>query len=71
MESSVYSSLHANCHHQLPYVKFNLNVLYPPPQEREVWHYKLANSDFIEWAFKNFDWEKAFLNVDFNKEVTL
>ena len=36
MDSGVHSSLHANCHHQLPYVKFNLNVFYPPPYEREV-----------------------------------
>ena len=28
MESGVHSSLHANCHHQLPYVKFNLNIFY-------------------------------------------
>ena len=62
MESCVHSSLHANCHHQLPYMKFNLNVLHPPSYEREVWHYKLANSDGIQRAIKNFDWEKAFLN---------
>ena len=36
MDSGVHSSLHANCHHQLPYVKLNLNVFYPPPYEREV-----------------------------------
>ena len=28
MESGVHSSLRANCHHQLPYVKFNLNIFY-------------------------------------------
>ena len=71
MESGVHSSLHANCHHQLPYVKFNLNVFYPPPYEREVWHYELANSDCIQSAIKNFDWEKAFLNVDINKKALL
>ena len=30
MGSSVHCSLHANCHHQLPYVKFNLNSFYLP-----------------------------------------
>ena len=35
-ESGVHSSLHANCHHQITYVKFNLNAIYPPPYEREV-----------------------------------
>ena len=33
MESGVHSSLHADCHHQLPYVKFNLIFFYPPPYE--------------------------------------
>ena len=69
MESGVHSSLHANRHHQLPYVKFNLNVFYPPSYERELWHYKLASSDCIQRAKKNFDWEKAFPNVDVNKKV--
>ena len=69
MESGVHSSLHADCHHQLPYVKFNLIFFYPPPYEWEVWHYKLTNSDCIQRAIKKFDWEKAFLNVDVKKKV--
>ena len=64
MESGDHSSLHANCHHQLPYVKFNLNVFHPPPYEREVWHYKLTNSDCIQRVIKNFDVEKVFVNAD-------
>ena len=47
IESGAHSSLHANCHHQITYVKFSLNVIYPPPYEREVSHYKLVNSDCI------------------------
>ena len=71
MESGVHSSLNENCHHQLSYVKCNLNVFCSPLYEREVWHYKLANSDCIPREIKNFDWEKAFLNVDVNKKVLL
>ena len=71
IESGAHSYLHANCHHQLAYVKFNLNVFYLPSYEREVWHYKLANSDCIQRAIKNFDQKKAFLNVDVNKKVLL
>ena len=52
-------------------MKFNLNVFYSPLYGREVWHYKLANSDCIQREIKNFDWEKAFLNVDVNKKVLL
>ena len=69
MESGVHSSLHADCHHQLPSVKFNLIFFYPPPYEWEVWHYKLTNSDCIQRAIKKFDWEKAFLNIDAKKKV--
>ena len=50
-----HSSLHANCHYDLPYVKFNLNAFYPRPCEPEVWHYKLANSDGIQRTIKKFD----------------
>ena len=71
IESGVHSSLHANCHHQITYVKFKLNVIYPPPYEREVWYYKLANSDCIESARANFDWEKVFHNADTNKQIML
>ena len=36
-----------------------------------MWHYKIANSDLIQRAIKNFDWEKAFLSVDVNTKVLL
>ena len=45
MESGLHSSLHENCHHQLVYAKFSLKVRYPPPFEREIWHYQHANID--------------------------
>ena len=67
IESGVDSSLHQNCHHQITYVKFHLNVIHPPPYGKEVWHYKLANSDCTQHAIANFDWEKAFHNFDVNK----
>ena len=54
LEAGVCSSLQANCDHQLPYVKFNLNVFYPPPYEREVWLYKLEISDCIQREINNF-----------------
>ena len=54
LAAGVYSSLQANFHHQLLYVKFNLNVFYPPPYEREVWLYKLAIRECIRREIKNF-----------------
>ena len=52
IESGVQSSLHENCHHQLEDAKFNLKVRYPPPYEREIWHYQHANIDQIKRAIK-------------------
>ena len=31
VESSVHPSLHLNCHHQIVFAKFNLQIYYPPP----------------------------------------
>ena len=50
MESGVHSSLHPNCHHQITYAKFNLKIHYPPPYEREIWHYGKANVDHTRKA---------------------
>ena len=68
-ESGVHSSLYANCHHEITYVKFNLNIAYPPPYKREVWYYKSANSECIQRAIANYDWEKDFYNINVNKKT--
>ena len=54
MESGVHSSLHENCHHQIIYAKFNLKIYYPPPYEREIWHYQKANIENIRKAIPQF-----------------
>ena len=71
MESGVHSSLHQNCHHQIIYAKINLKVFYPPPYEREIWHYQRANVDLIQRAIEQFSWEKSFRNLNINEMVFL
>ena len=66
MESGVHSSLHLNCHHQIIYAKFKLKVYYPPSYEREVWHYRNADSNAIKKAITDFSWERAFENLSEN-----
>ena len=66
-----YSSLNENCHNQLIYTKFNLKMWYPPPYEREIWHYQHANIDQIERAIEQFPWEKSSRNLRINKIVYL
>ena len=71
MESGVHSSLYQNCHHQIIYVKINLKVFYPPPYEREIWHYQRANVDLIQRAIEQFSWEKSFRYLNINEMVFL
>ena len=47
MESGVHSSLRSNCYHRIKFATFNLNIHYPPPYKREVWHYQKASIDQI------------------------
>ena len=58
MESSVHLSVYSNCHHQRIFAKFNLQIYYPPPHEREIWkkiwHYQNANTDHIRKETEQF-----------------
>ena len=53
IESSVQSSLKSNCHHQLIFAKFNLEVIFSPPYVQEAWHYKDANIELIDEQLMN------------------
>ena len=69
--SGVHPPLHSNCHHQIVFAKFNLDIVYPPPYEREIWHYQKANIDLIKRAINSFDWENVFSNIDVHKKVSI
>ena len=71
VESGTQPSLHANCHHQIIYAKFNLEVLYPPPYTREVWHYQDSNVDQIRPSLNEFDWDRAFANKHVDEKVLI
>ena len=64
-------SLHPNCHHHVIYAKFNLKVHYPPPYEREVWHYKEVDTDLIRQSIEMFDWDRAFTSSNVNDMVDI
>ena len=55
IDSGVYSSLHSNCHHQIIFAKFSLEVVYPPHYVREIWHYKDTNTELIRRAINEFN----------------
>ena len=71
VESGAHPSLHANCHHQLVFAKFNLQIYYPPPYPREIWHYIQANSQLIRRAISTFNWDRTFLNTNVNEKVSI
>ena len=68
-ESGTHPSLHPNSHHQIILAKFNLEIHYPPPYFREVWHYHDANTDLIRRAIDMFDWDRNFVNTNVDKKV--
>ena len=71
MDAGVHPSLHANCHHQIVYPKFNLKIHYPPPYEREVWHFHKADINLIRREMNEFNWKRAFFNLDINEMVSV
>ena len=71
VESGVHPSLYHTCHHQIIHAEICFKVHYPSPYEREVWHYKRAQIELIRKSIDNFDWKKAFLNLNTNDQVEL
>ena len=60
VNSGVHTSLHQNCHHQIVYSRFNLDIYYPPPYQRLIWHYKKADTKVIRKALDLANWERLF-----------
>ena len=68
-ESGVHPSLHPNSHHQIIFAKFNLEIIFPSPYFRDVWHYQDGNTDLIRRPIDMFDSDRAFVNTNANEEV--
>ena len=56
---------------QIIHAKFNLEVLYPPPYTREVWHYQDSNVDLIRRSINKFDWDRGFVNKHVDEKVLI
>ena len=69
INSGVHSSLHPNCHHQIVYSTFNLNIYYPPPYQRLVWDYKKADEKSIRKALDSVNWERLFESKNIDSQV--
>ena len=71
VNSGVYSSLHANCHHQIVFAKFDVKIYYPSRYEREVRHYQEADAILIRRAIHEFSWERALPNFNVDEQVSV
>ena len=68
-ESGVHPSFYPNFQ-QIFVAKFNLEIFFPPPYFRDVWHYQDdANADFIRRAIDKFDWDRAFVDTNVNEKM--
>ena len=70
MTSGIHSSFHQNCHQQIIFAKFNLKVHYAPPYEREVWHFKKANTGHVKRAINGFPIKNILSNFIPHETVT-
>ena len=71
INSRIKPSLDENCHHQITYVKFNLQIIYPPPYQKLVWDYRNANASSIQKALNMIDWITLFSNTNVEKQVNI
>ena len=69
VNSGVHSSLHNNCHHQIVYSTFNLNIYYAPPYQRLVWDYKKADEKSIRKALDLVNWGRLFDHNNIDSQV--
>ena len=53
----VHASLHPNCHHQIVYSRFNLDIYYAPPYQCLIWDYKITELNELIYSTKTMYYE--------------
>ena len=48
----------------------NLKIHFPLLYEREIWHYGQGNTELIARAVHEFNWQRAFSNLNINERVS-
>ena len=46
------------------FAKFDIKICYPPPYERNIWHYEKTNADLIRRSITLFSYYNRFPNID-------
>ena len=65
MKLGVLSSMHL---YWTVFSNLNLKTYYPPCYERDIGHYKKANTNHIKKSINGFHWEWTCVNSDANKK---
>ena len=55
-------SIYEKCHHNIIYGTLNFDITLPPLYHRNVWDYKLANTESIQKVILTFNWSEVFLH---------
>ena len=71
IESGVHPPWHSKRHHKIVCATINLQIHFPPPFSRQVWHYKDANTGLIKGAIEKFNWQRVFLNTSVNEKAII
>ena len=64
LDTGTCASLDSFCHHQIMYCKENFNLPLPPPFERKIWHYHMANTTFLKRSMSSFPWIQHLNTAD-------
>ena len=70
MDSGVLPSLYPRCHHQVPFVKVNFKIKFPPAYQRKIWDFSRADPRVIKRAVDGLDWEGAFVGLSVDQRVS-
>ncbi len=62
VNSGVIPSPDDHCKHQIIHGNLNLSVPCPPPYERKIWKYHLADTDMIKQSIKLINWDVFLQN---------
>jgi hypothetical protein len=71
MDSGVIPSTDPMCKHSIIFGKINLSVPPPPPYERVLWKYDLANSIEIKNCLNSINWNLLFENKNVNEMLDI
>ena len=71
LNSGVLPSLYPRCHHQIPFVKINFQIKFPPAYKRKIWDFARADERGIVLALNAIDWDTSFQGLNVDERVAL